>query len=533
MLYFRILEALSAPGSRKPVTVRATAQIPEHMAVEVSSFELGLEPEAVSSVRNHAHPLDEGKPRLLDRWLDVVVAASGSSFALLATIAIVLLWAIMGVRYGGSEDWQVVISDVQAVFCYVFDSLLMRQQLNSYESSFRLAASFQSRAVGTRRMLRQLKSQEVADHIPAGDIAIQHNSMWSTRIPRDGLITRAILFTGRFLSHVVTLTMFWVCIFIWLGFGCYCDWSVRWQLYINSATSALMMICFAMIACIRELNRARTNAHLLHISQLDEALEFQLRQMTGDTDPNAEITIYPCKVNRLHRAISYYADLVGTLVGIVLLMTIVVVWVAIGPSLHFSSSWWLIIGTYAGLIGMHDGFVLHNLQSQLNQHRELAMAEAWPDDVDNLAVIGLTAVRSRAATNTKVSIARWLSCRLSYICAHEYAVILGIILIVGLVVAATALKWSVTGQLLCNIPPSIIETFIMMALITSQSLDEATQREHFEQLEIARETLKQWVARVGVVRIEENDKAPNVKIETCTSPAHTETSGLVAEDQVA
>lgn len=520
MLHLRVVEALSAPGSRKPVTARATAQVPEHMTIQASNFELGMDPEAASPP--HAHTLDiidEEKPRLLDRWLDVVVAASGSTVALLATTATVLLWALMGIRYGGSEDWQVVISDVQAVFCYVFDSLLMRQQLNLYDRSFKVAAHFQSRAVGTGRMLRQVKNQEVVDDVSAGEVMVQHNSMWSARTPRNGLMKGAISFAGRLCSHVATLAMFWVCIFIWLGFGSYCDWSVRWQLYINSATSALMMVCFALIAWIREQNRARTSAHLLHICQLDEALEFQLRQKTGDTEPNAEITIYPRKVNRLQRAISYYADLVGTLVGIALLMTVIVVWLVIGPSLHFSSNWWLIIGTYAGLIGMHDGFVLHNIQSQLNQHHELAMAEVLQADADNLAAIGLTRVQSRAANNTKVSITQWLSCRLSYICAHEYAIILGIILIVGLVVAATTLEWSVTGQLLCNIPPSIVETFIMMALITSQKIDEATQHRHLEELEITRDMLTGWVARHGIAQAEENDKAPKAKTETHKPPA--------------
>lgn len=57
-------------------------------------------------------------------------------------------------------------------------------------------------------------------------------------------------------------------------------------------------------------------------------------------------------------------------------------WICIGPLLPFSSSRWLLIGTYAGLVGMNDGFVL------------------------------------------------------------------------GLVIGASAMGWTITGQLLCNVRPA-------------------------------------------------------------------------------
>lgn len=34
--------------------------------------------------------------------------------------------------------------------------------------------------------------------------------------------------------------------------------------------------------------------------------------------------------------------------------------------MHSNDNWWLLIGTYAGLIGMNDGFVLRNVQHRLN-----------------------------------------------------------------------------------------------------------------------------------------------------------------------
>jgi low-affinity ferrous iron transport protein len=44
--------------------------------------------------------------------------------------------------------------------------------------------------------------------------------------------------------------------------------------------------------------------------------------------------------------------------------------VAIGPALSFDSNWWLLIGTYAGLIGMNDGFVLRNVHNVLHGYED-------------------------------------------------------------------------------------------------------------------------------------------------------------------
>lgn len=59
---------------------------------------------------------------------------------------------------------------------------------------------------------------------------------------------------------------------------------------------------------------------------------------------------------------------------------------------------------------------------------------------------------------------------------------MGVVLIVGLLAGASAMKWTTTGQLLCNIPPSIIESFFMMILITGHNLSERKRREDYNNL---------------------------------------------------
>ena len=51
-------------------------------------------------------------------------------------------------------------------------------------------------------------------------------------------------------------------------------------------------------------------------------------------------------------------------------------------------------------------------------------------------------------------------------CAHRYATIVGLLIIIGLLAAASSMSWNLTGQLICNTPPSIIESFIMLVVIS-------------------------------------------------------------------
>jgi low-affinity ferrous iron transport protein len=96
------------------------------------------------------------KTRILDRWLDKAVEFSGSQFVFFVIVVALLVWALLGIRFGHSNDWQVVISDVQAVVNMVFDAFLMRQQLNSHDSIMFVTACLRSRITSNKRMLKSL-----------------------------------------------------------------------------------------------------------------------------------------------------------------------------------------------------------------------------------------------------------------------------------------------------------------------------------------------------------------------------------------
>lgn len=186
-----------------------------------------------------------------------------------------------------------------------------------------------------------------------------------------------------------------------------------------------------------------------------------------------------------------------------------VVWVAIGPALHFDTNWWLLIGTYAGLMGLNDGFVLRNVYTVLENYENEQFTRVEYEDMDMLAVIGVRKLKEeRVADNS-------LTCRISVrvggVCSHEFTVVLGAISIIGMIIGASAMGWSVTGQLLCNVPPSIIESFFTMILITSHNIGDAKRRVDLHNIYLRRLQLVSYVDTLGKVeQLEKVDRQDQI-----------------------
>jgi len=464
----RLLRILRAPGGRRAIECAAPTQVVENTEPRDEKNGLSTSAENINTYTVTA------KAGLLDRWLDKVVKASGSEFIYFTIVIALFIWAFLGIRFGKSNTWQVTISDAQAIVNMVFDAFLMRQQLNSHDSLMIVAACLRSRASSHKRMLDQLIRSGRCTKVDPVQFQELEQKDFASELPQEDWLGRISTALSAFMGHIATVFGFWVCIFIWVAFGKYCNWSNTWQLYINSATSALMVFILAFLANIRERHTKYMTKCLEAIWKVDSALELRLRKATGDKIENPSVVIPPPKRSRIQRGIDYYADLVGTLVGIAILIFVILVWLAIGPALHFNTNWWLLIGTYAGLIGLNDGFVLRNVCTFLGNHEDEQFTQVGYDNMDMLAVIGVEKLKEeRVADNS-------LSCRISVrvgdICSDEITVVLGAITIVGLLIGASAMGWSVTGQLLCNVPPSIIESFFTMILITGHNIGDAKRR---------------------------------------------------------
>ncbi|KAJ5475059.1 hypothetical protein N7539_008125 [Penicillium diatomitis] len=413
-------------------------------------------------------------PRRVDRWLDATVRVAGSAPIFLLIIAGLLTWALMGIRFGDSDVWVAAISDVQAILCYVFDSFLMRQLLREFSEQREVMIQIQSRCNSHQRMIAKVKAKLGSERVRR---VSEHCDHWPLDpldhgLRTQGLFGRWIIVSAKTFGHIATGAVYWVCIFIWLGFGPSCDWSNRWQLYINDATSALMILVFAFLACLRERYADYTNTCLDAIFRLDSTLEKELRRLSEDDLPNQTEVMSPPKESFLQVVVFYYADIIGTLVGMIFLVLVVIAWAAVGPVFEFNSNWWLLIGTYAGLVGLFDSFVLRNIQGKVHQYTDHQIRLVEERDLSLFAGLSMT-VPSADGTEKPLSLTQRVSGRMDQVSSHIYMVIAGFFLTIGCLAASSAMRWSLTGQLISNVPPSVIETFFMLILITGQNDAEA------------------------------------------------------------
>ncbi|KAL7935624.1 Low affinity iron permease domain-containing protein [Trichoderma chlorosporum] len=495
-MFRQIVDFLASPGAKRAIEDAAPTQyvFNSSIASEDKKTVIVDESEQIPPAKNITGYVSHVKKDKLDRWLDNVVKASGSQIVFFIMISGLLVWAFLGIPYGQSDNWAAIISDVQAIISYGFDSLLMRQQLNGYERQLRISACLRSRVQSQKRMLRQVLASNQYKKPSFRGVENSYPDKFGLTLPPENWVNRVSNYTALVLGHFGTICLYWICIFIWLGFGHYCNWSDRWQLYINSGTSALMVLIFTFLANIRERHDEYVEKCMNFIFEVDSDIELKLRSLSGDTQPNPTVVVPAPPLSTLQRIIFYYADVVGTLVGIALLIIVLIVWAGIGPVMHWDNNWWLFIGTYAGLIGLIDGFVLRNVQQRLHQYEQLALEEAKLEDTGLSDEIGLPAPEMTKINHKSINYR--LSNKMGVICAHEITVILGVLLVIGLVIGASAMKWTLTGQLICNIPPSIIESFFMMILITGHNLSEADWRADLHHMYLWRLRLYVYVDRL-------------------------------------
>ena len=79
----------------------------------------------------------------------------------------------MAIPAHASLSWQAVISDIQALLLYAYDSTPMRQELRSYDSSRIAAARLKSRWKSVARIVRKIPFTQLG-----GKITIQDNSIF-------------------------------------------------------------------------------------------------------------------------------------------------------------------------------------------------------------------------------------------------------------------------------------------------------------------------------------------------------------------
>lgn len=398
-------------------------------------------------------------PGRVDRFIDTIVRTSANAFTFAIIQTLLITWALLGLPYSDTPLWPIVISDAQAIVSYVFDTLLMRQLLKQREQSLRFVALLrhhnEAKAVAIATKSKAVK-QNVAfeEQIDCGD----RSSVY-----------RFFACLARWTGHVGAVCLFVVAVIVWISFGPSTGFSSQWQLDMNSASSAWMVFLFSLLAVVHEQYSETSRRWIEQIDEVDVQIK---ESLYGQTERQEHVYLQVAKFGWWQDVILFYAHVVGGLVGVIILVAVFVVWLGIGPLLKFNDSWWLAIGTYSGLIGLFDSFVLRNVQMLIGREMDAHLNDIHEQDDILLETLGIPRKAPAEETSSLSQRVSTTVCRLS---AHQMTVFGGLLVCVGLLVGASALRWSLTGQLLCNVPPSILESFLMQVLITGH-LDNAKQQ---------------------------------------------------------
>lgn len=135
---------------------------------------------------------------------------------------------------------------------------------------------------------------------------------------------------------------------------------------VNTAVAVEITLTSMFLQHVKHQHTQSLRQILSPIELLDQKLEDQVRSLTGDTTPHTTIIIEPPKTTWMERKIDGYAYLVGSGVGAALSTAMLAVWLGTGHLLRFNANWWLFIGTWTGLVGFIDAFVLRNVGYRQN-----------------------------------------------------------------------------------------------------------------------------------------------------------------------
>lgn len=449
----------------------------------------------------------------MDKTLDKLVIWAGSQAMFYLMWVILIIWVVVGAVYNAPFNWQVVMQDGQSIQCYFWDTLLTRQQLTSTHEQVLVIAQLRSRISTFAKFLlgtdddttveectekKDVVNTEVNSCNGDGDdeesekssqiVKTNHCSIpfdqdaISGSLPIENWYDKLSTTFSWMVGSIPCMILFWICIFVWIGCGAIPQngkkFSDDWQMEINTAVAVCLLISSFFLQNIRARHDLFTSKFLLKIHAMDSKIDLILRTANSDfATENPVITVEPSKRTKAEHLIDWYADIVGTGIGLVVAICVFAVWAGIGSPLHWSDDWWLIIGTYTGLVGFLDGFVIRQVYFRIINHEEDNFEMLAQDDTQLFQRLAIECPEEYLSVPTHK---RTLSYRISQFvnlcCSTQWSVLVSVIIIIGLICAASGMLWRTTGQLIANTPTMIIEEFFMIVLIQAHNWADEKRR---------------------------------------------------------
>lgn len=435
------------------------------------------------------------------RGLDFTVSVSGSRSFLMFMVAVMIIWIVLGIVYRAPQVWQVVMQDGQSIQCYLWDTILMRHQLKEHTSYLMFCATSKSRLLTFQRLLADDKKgfvvvKEASDE-DAGSTSLEISTPKYDDVAVTNWFDSLSNAVGECLGSIILVIVYWAGIFVWLGCGAmyilsgnsgpftgkysgsnpeYTKWGNNWQLYINTATAIVLLVTSVFLQNMRYRHEKYVQDIMNHIVKIERQVELVLRDQTNDDLPNPLVEIGREQRSFLEKTIDVYADLIGTGVGVVLAACVFVAWLIVGHLMIWNSTWWLIIGTYTGLVGFLDGFVLRLVYLRISAHEDVIFQDLFDESAK---VMPIDPPQKTPSYHSKMSFWGYkASLWINNLCSSPYAVVVSVLVIIGLIVAASIMHWTTTGQLIANTPTMIIEGFMLIILIQAHNWDDFRRREY-------------------------------------------------------
>lgn len=404
--------------------------------------------------------------------LDKVVRAAGSRWALGFVLAALVAWGILGAVFGATDTWQVLLQDVSSLQAYASATLLMRQQNTNTRGLLSRICGLISRSKSNERMVKSLTvEQRALLRNSSGKI---RSELLATLQVKEDLFDKISNGVAKGAGSLVSLAIYTAAIIAWVFLGIPAQFTDTWQLWVNTGTALEITFVTMFLQNIRQQHEDHLEKTVKVVENLDREVEMQLRRMTGDMTPNPTVASEPMKLSSWVRGIDIYAFIIGGSIGITISAVVLVLWLSVGDALEFNDNWWLIIGTYTGLIGFIDGFILKNVDAREAKLANKHFRELLEQDSKVFSLIGVETPLETPMP--KRSFNQRISAVIGHAVESTLASWLSIFSVVALLIAASAMQWTETGQLLCNTPTMIFEGFMLITLLQAHNMEDESKR---------------------------------------------------------
>ncbi|KAG0681789.1 low-affinity Fe(2+) transport protein [Pichia californica] len=446
---------------------------------------------------------------LLDTLIGYAVNVTGSVYTFVFMLILLIGWIIWGGVTGAPDVWQIVMQDGQSIQTYVWDTFLMRQQMDDNEKFLIFIGKIKSRASTHKNLLKHIVNHDLTYNelnLSLEDDLNQNNFNIDEYIKFENktLFEKACDIVSKIVGSLPAVVIYWSGIFVWIGCGDllinngtasepdFQKFSNDWQMYINTATAIVLLFTSVFLENVR----ARTNGYIIKQMQLfnkfDSQLEYEERKLTGYyNEDNETIFVSRCPRDKIQTCISVYSVIVGNGLGLIISTCVFIIWFSIGNLMHWNSNWWLVIGTYTGLVGFIDGFVLREVYFSITNYEMKKFEELLAESRELLSLIGIEIdpYKPQRKKGLTVKISLWIN----LVCSNEYSVLFSVAVVIGLVIFASALLWNSQKQK----PPYMvpIQKEYVTKYVHNNHPDNLPEKEFTDFSSLTREELREYRMR--------------------------------------